>query len=183
MERARLFLTTKRERELWYDHGFQKAIETLGTTHLASEYPATIEAEHARAKKRSGQVSWTTKMLDESFVPQFAGEIRHQISTNWNLPENDRKWASDFFFIHMIQGVKYANIHHFNDAEGGLERFLASSNIQPTAMENGRWWIDVGIEISSSQGHCIQWRTAGHCAMVRMTLGVTEQKASTMTKV
>jgi len=54
LEHAHLFLTTKRERELWYDHGFRKVIEALGTTHLALEYPATIEAEHARDKKRSG---------------------------------------------------------------------------------------------------------------------------------
>jgi len=77
-------------------------------------------------------------MLDKTFVPQFAGEICHQISTNWNLPENDHKWASDFFFIHIICRVKHANIHHFNDAESGLEQFLASSNIQPTVMEDGR---------------------------------------------
>ena len=52
-----------------------------------------------------------------------------------------------------------------------------------TVMEDRWWWIDVGIEISSPHGHCIQQRTAGYCTIVHMALEVTEQKTSIMTQV
>jgi len=53
----------------------------------------------------------------------------------------------------MIQGVKHANIYHFNNAEGGLEQFLALSNIQPTAMEVlSQSLDDLGITLDECLG-------------------------------
>jgi len=60
----------------------------------------------------------------------------------------------------MIRGVKHANIYYFNDAKGGLEQFLALSNIQPTTMEVlSQSLDDLGITL----GECLgRTRLLGH---------------------
>ena len=65
------------------------------------------------------------------------------------LEANNIDWATDFFFIHTIQGTKHSTQHSWDEysAEFALEEFFVDANISWNAMLEGFWYIDVAVEI------------------------------------
>ncbi|KAJ3567638.1 hypothetical protein NP233_g6238 [Leucocoprinus birnbaumii] len=183
-EHTRPYLTTEKEREFWYSNGFRKAICTLATQAIASEFPATLETEAARAKKKNGQMAWGTKMVDEQYVPLLADQIRYEITADDALSPEDVEWASEFFFMHTIRGVKQAYVHDLDgaDAERTLQRLFQDGSLTFDADQRGEWWVDVGVEVTSDEGLCLQWTTGGHQRLVEMALGVEERIAERVTR-
>ncbi|KAJ3557755.1 hypothetical protein NP233_g11661 [Leucocoprinus birnbaumii] len=101
---SRPHILTQRERDLWYRQGFRRAIRALGTDLIASEFPATLETETERGRKRNGHIAWGTKIVDKRYLPLLADQIRHEISSNGDL----RIWL-----IHRSCDGYYYYYYHF----------------------------------------------------------------------
>ncbi|KAF8871325.1 hypothetical protein BD779DRAFT_1680483 [Infundibulicybe gibba] len=94
-------------------------------------------------------------------------------------------WASDIFFAHIIHGAKRA-IHHMKDphlAKEALAAHLSDVGLPKNVAEIGEWWIDVGLEIASAEGMCLQWSTSSHSYMAQAVLQVNERDANHITSI
>jgi hypothetical protein len=85
--------------------------------------------------------------------------------------------------MHTIRGVKHAYLHPptFFASADHLNRLFSDAHISPQAHLEGQWWIDVGIEISSDEGHCLQWITSSHWKAVQNVLQIEERDAKRIT--
>jgi hypothetical protein len=101
------------------------------------------------------------------------------------LPADTVNWASTFFVMHTIRGVKHGYLHSptFFDGIHHLDKLFADAGLSPQAHNNGMWWIDVGIEISSNEGLCLQWMTSSHWKVVQHALDIRERDAKRITSV
>ncbi|KXN84275.1 hypothetical protein AN958_12781 [Leucoagaricus sp. SymC.cos] len=175
---------TERERAFWYERGLRPALEEISFMY-ASEWPATYETEVIRAQKQNGQHAWTSKMLPAKYIHGLTDRIRQQFSQNpMNDPE-DVAWASDFFVLHIIRGVKHATSHDltFDDAYSHLDLLFTDSQLAEDAGTRGEWWIDIGLELQSAEGMCLQWTTSAHCHIVQQALQISENHAKRITKI
>jgi hypothetical protein len=85
--------------------------------------------------------------------------------------------------MHIVRGVKHTTSHDLWEGTQFLERVFEDANLSPAAHINGRWWVDVGLEISSDQGDCLQWMTSSHRHIVESVLGVSEARAEKITRI
>lgn len=170
---------SKEKRAFWYDNGLRPAIKSRLGSQIASQWPATYAAEELRAGKSTGGYSWSTKVIPKEEVEYLADSIRHELCMNDNISAEDRRWASDFFIMHTIRGVKHGTYHHADSAsaEFYLRGHYADAQLSPLVPDYGEWYVDVGIEISSVQEHCLQWRTTGHRIIVEQALHITPDQA------
>ena len=170
-------MTSQYERDLWYEHGLRRAIQVLGGNEIASEYPATAATEAERARRQNGHMAWGTKVIDKRYVSLLATEIRSALRSNIVLHPADIDWASSFIVMHTIRGVKQAYVHHVNlhAAQDTLQQAFNDAQLVPNAHVRGQWWVDVGIEVSSPEGLCLQWVTARHDVLASIGLGISVQ--------
>lgn len=142
-----------------------------------SDWPASYDAEMFRARKRSGHVSYQTKMVH----PWALGLLPHTMRAQ--LTANGIDWAEDFFFLHTIRGTKHGTQHSWDaeSAELALHEYLFDASIPLTATEEGIWWIDVAAEIRSDNTACLQWRTSSHFHIVRDILEIPDHHAQRIT--
>jgi hypothetical protein len=164
------------EKREFYESGLRPTIENLAP-HDASDWPATYDDEAFRAKKKSGAFAYQTKQFPQWLIPRFADTLREE------LKDNNVNWAEDFFFIHMIRGTKHGSQHSKDEqsASLALTEYLSDCKIPEEALDDGDWWIDVGLEISSTEHACLQWRTSSHFHMTKEVLHINDTHASRIT--
>lgn len=184
--RERPYQVSERNRSLWYSSGLRPAIELLLGDGVAHDWPASLETEKARAQKTTGGApSWTQKIIAREFVYPLADTIRQEIQTEPFLDEADTQWAKTFFILHTIRGVKHGYNHTANpvSARYFLNDFIRDCKLVPNAHEDrvGEWWIDVGIEITSEIGACLQWSTGAHRHVVQQFLFISDEDADRIT--
>jgi hypothetical protein len=166
------------ERAAFYEKGLRPAIESLAPWDV-SDWPTTFADELFRAKKRTGAMAYQTKMVMASVVPRLVGQIRQE------LADNDVEWGRDCFVLHTIRGTKAASHHSktVDAAQQALEEYFESVFIDlETIRSEGEWWIDVGLEMSSEKGYCLQWATTSHFHIIRDILQISDEHASRITK-
>ncbi|KAJ3555369.1 hypothetical protein NP233_g12227 [Leucocoprinus birnbaumii] len=179
---------SEEKRTFWYERAFRPAIAALLGDHIASEWPPTFAAEKLRAaKNRKGPIPnetmASTRLIPQEAVGHLADAIRRELTYDVFIDDEDREWVSDFFFIHTIRGVKDANRHRVDPqlAEMAVERFTNMSHLVHNHHLKGLWYVDIGIEISSPLGRCLQWSTAGHCSVVEEVLHISTAHADRIT--
>lgn len=169
---------TKDEKTKFYEFGLRPSIFSLLRQDV-SDWPATYDAELFRAKKRSGYMSYQTKVLPQWILPFLADTIRAE------LVLNGVDWGEDLFFTHTIRGTKHGTQHSRNHdaAVEALSEYLEDAKIPQEATEVGEWWIDVGMEFCSSHDACLQWKTSSHFHIVQEVLQIPDNHASRITSV
>jgi hypothetical protein len=124
-------------------------------------------------------------LIPERIVGALLDSIRDALQDNPSLPQEDVMWAAEVFVMYTIRGVKHAYLHspaHF-DGISHLQKLFSDASLSPRAHIDGHWWIDVGIEISSNEGHCLQWVTAHHWKVVQYALQIAERDAKRITHI
>jgi hypothetical protein len=167
---------TQDEKAVFYNSGLRPAIVRL-VNFDATEWPPSYTAEMFRAAKRGGGVSPQTKMVPAWKVPGLADNIRARLS------ENNVHWHEGAFVTHTIRGTKMATRHRVtaDSAELALQEFLLESKLTQQVIEDGEWYVDVGLDIKSGLDGCLQWRTSSHPHIVGMALGIDGQNAARIT--
>ena len=178
-KQSRAFQLTEHQRSFWYENGFRPAIVSLLGQNIASEWPAKYSTEEFRAKKTRGGFAWSTKLIPSDVVGDLADRIRTELGQNPLIADDDVTWARDFFFLHTIRGTKHSTFHHVDtpSAEHYLEDFLQRAQLSDEIGREGDWYIDVGIEISSEHGECLQWSTPTHYEVVQQALRISTRNA------
>jgi hypothetical protein len=169
-------LSTK-ERTTFYEKGLRPAIANISPWDH-QDWPTTFEDENFRARKRSGAMAYQTKMVSAALVPHLVPEIRQELELN------GVDWGHDIFVLHTIRGTKSASRHSKSQdaAEVTLARYMQSVDIDlDTIRSRGKWWIDVGLEFSSEDGYCLQWKTTSHFHVMKEVLRITNANASRIT--
>ena len=133
----------------------------------------TGHAKMFHARKRSGHVSYQTKIVQPWALRLLLDTMCTQLITN------GIEWAQDFFFLHTIRGTKHGTQHSWDteSAELALHKYLFDARIPLAATEEGIWWIDVAVEISSGKEACLQWWSSSHFHIVREVLGISDHHA------
>jgi hypothetical protein len=170
---------TERERAFWYENGFRPAIAALLGQSIASEWPAKYSTEQFRARKARGGFSWGTKLIPSNAVDHLADCIRTELDMNPLVAEADIAWARNFFVLHTIRGTKHSTYHQvdIDSAEYYLYDFVQAAQLSHEVPDIGDWYIDVGIEISSNEGECLQWTMAAHHEVVQQALHISDENA------
>lgn len=137
-----------------------------------NDWPATYDGEVFRAANRGGGVSYQTKEVNDLVVPELVGEIRMQ------LDNNDVEWGDGAFVIHMVRGTKASTKHTVSEgaARRALKEYLDGMDIN--LLDEERWYIDVGIEISSGIDNCLQWLTTSHSHLIKFCIQNDDRNAN-----
>ncbi|KXN82138.1 hypothetical protein AN958_03192 [Leucoagaricus sp. SymC.cos] len=175
---------TEKQRAFWYENGFRPAIAALLGEQTASEWPATYKAEKERARNHGGGYSWSKKIIPSVYVEDLMEKVRESLDDFALTDPEDNDWARNFFVLHTIRGVKHSTLHHVDPASAQhyLSEFINSAHLSDEIYEHGCWYVDVGIEISSPAGDCVQWITASHRKVVQQALRISMQHATRITK-
>ncbi|KXN81814.1 hypothetical protein AN958_03744 [Leucoagaricus sp. SymC.cos] len=146
---------TKEKRALWYEKGLRPAIVNLLGPQIGSQWPATYQTEEIRAKN------------------QEVGGM------NPDLDPEDRGWTSNFLIMHTIRGVKHASFHQpdQDSASFYLDDFFKDAQLSNEVPNIGEWYVDVGIEISSVAGECLQWVSGSHSYLIQEALEIDQDNA------
>ncbi|KAJ2914049.1 hypothetical protein MD484_g6374, partial [Candolleomyces efflorescens] len=172
------FHLSREEQAAFYEKGLLPTMQAL-LQHRGGDIPPTLDAEFFRARLTSGKLSFTTRVLPDWQVPLFADTLRA------NLAANGVEWGRNLVFLHQVRGMKNATHHSVVDPENGeaaLDEFLDGIGLRlDTIKEWGDWWVDVGAEISSSEGECLAWRTDKHSDLVRLVVQTSEANARRIT--
>ncbi|KAG6815923.1 hypothetical protein H0H87_010148 [Tephrocybe sp. NHM501043] len=174
---------TDGERDIFYTRGFRPAVVTLLGQEFVSSWPATIETEEFRARRSKGGYSFATKMLPGYIVEELAGVVRGELHDSHDILDADLEWASTFFILHIIRGVKQVTFHRVNPESASfyLRDFLFNNHLSAEIWHEGRWYINVAIEITSNEGNCLQWMSHTHHEVVRQALNITHNQATRIT--
>lgn len=169
---------SREEKTAFYARGLRPTIDEL-IPHDASDWPATFDTELFRAQKKTGAFSYQTKMIAHWNLSPLVDTLREK------LEDEDIKWAQGFFFIHTIRGTKHSTQHSKDQesAQLALQEFLLEADIPTSAISEGEWWIDVGVEINSLDSMCLQWRTSSHFHIAREVLVIPSEHASRITSI
>ncbi|KAH0588293.1 hypothetical protein J132_02620 [Termitomyces sp. J132] len=175
--------THERERAIWYNHGLRPAMIALLGENLAQDWPASYQTEEIRARRARGGYSWSTKIIPQDIVPFLADRIRMQLRSTNDLAQEDKDWATNFFVLHTIRGTKGMTWHLplHQTAEVAFRQFLHDSRLSLEVLTAGDWYVDVGVEISSNEGACLQWLTATHNVIVQQALLIDDATAARIT--
>ena len=174
-ERRSSFLT-QQELATFYEKGLRPAAVKLAGAS-SSEWPPTYSAEMFRARGKNGVLSFQTKTLSSWLVKDLGNSIRE------SLAENGISWGRGLLFLHQIRGVKSSNGHSLTSAaaKSALEHLFTLNFLDEDAILGGDWWIDVGLEISSTAGQCLAWRTDSHYYIAQDALDISDSHASRIT--
>jgi len=170
---------SQQHQKTFYEQGFLPAMQEL-CEDLAAEWPATYEDEMFRARGHNGKLSFQTKTIPEWQVRNIGSAIRSHLRRA-GIP-----WARGIVFLHQIRGVKHSNFHPLDTtvAKESLVDFLQSAALDYDLLtSHGKWWIDVGIQVSSSDKNCLAWRTDSHVHMVQHVCKISDANAERITSI
>lgn len=144
----------------------------------ASDWPATYATERFRARGHNGQFTFGTKVLPDWTIPHFADQLCK------NLANNGVPWGKNIAFLHEICGIRNSTYHplDWRNAEAALERVFLENCIPLEDLNQQQWYVDVGLEASSSVHRCLAWRTDSHSHLIQELAGIEHEKADKMTK-
>jgi hypothetical protein len=163
----------------FYEQGLLPAVKEL-CGDRAAEWPATYTDEMYRARGRNGTLSFQTKMIPDWKVKDLGTMIRSK------LREAGIPWGKGIVFLHQIRGVKDSTIHSVDDvsARRALADFLQKEHIDDrVVLTRGSWWIDVGIQVTSTAKECLAWRTDSHAQIVQEVCEIETRNAVRMTSI
>lgn len=122
-------------------------------------------------------MSYQTKTLDFVTTHHLAQVIRS------NLSRAGLHWATNFFFLHSIRGVKHSTQHVADPECSGdaLKTLLREYRLSQSSLARGDWWIDVGMEFHNPDELCLQWETVSHTPVVASVLRISDDNASRIT--
>lgn len=168
---------TKDELEEFYEKGLRPALaEQLADR--GSQLPMKYRAEMFRARNRNGTFSFGTEVVPAWKVRDFGTAIRE------NLRREGVEWGEHIVFLHQIRGVKNSSFHALEGAAAlvAFDDFLESNNLEERDLQQGVWYVDVGLEIASVDRDCLAWRTDRHNRVVREATMVSLPRADTLTE-
>jgi hypothetical protein len=167
---------SKEEKQIFYEKGLRPAVASLLPTDV-SDWPATYDTELFRAQKRSGHMAYQTKMLPQWVLLSLVSTIRAK------LARNSVDWGTTFFFTHTVRGTKDSTQHSRSNTASviAFKEFLTDASISERGIRTGQWWVDVGLEFSSGDGACLQWRTSSHFYLVKEVLQIQDNHAHHVT--
>lgn len=170
---------TQAEAATLYELGTRPAIVHLCPTP-ANEWPANYPDEMWRARGHNGQLAFGGKLVPEWHVRDLADAMRESFTTNESL------WGTGLVFIHQIRGVKHSTTHRpdAESAAAAMTLFLEKNHLPLAAVtrDGDSWYADLALEISSTEGNCLAWRTDSHHRIVRHILQLTTEEALRITK-
>jgi hypothetical protein len=163
---------SREEEESFYELGLRPSIARL-LPDSVSDWPVTYNS----ARKCSGDIYLQKKIVDSWVLRLLPDSIRSE------LAKNGVRWAEDLFFSHNIRGTEHGTRHRCNvkSAQAALIDYLLDARIPLEATYEGIWWIDVGLEITSDDDACLQWRTSSHLQVVKEVLQIPERQAKRVT--
>ena len=170
---------TQEDQTTFYERGLLPAVQELCSDRSA-EWPAKYTDEMFRARGRNGGLSFQTKMIPYWNVEQLGSKIRSKLRAD-NIP-----WATGIVFLHQIRGVKDSTFHSMNEAaaDQALEEFLDTESLdKDVIMASGSWWIDVGVQVTSSDKDCLAWRTDSHGLVMKEVCQISASHARRMTSI
>ncbi|KAG6906930.1 hypothetical protein DXG01_011320 [Tephrocybe rancida] len=169
---------TQDELKLFYEKGLRPAIITLLGAQ-ATEWPADYHSELFRARDHHGRLGFMTKILREDVVGELGYYIRE------SLAANGLSWGMGLVFLIQIRGVKHSSTHTMTprNADNAFQTFLYDNSLahDMIAQSDGKWWIDVGLEVISDKGNCLVWRTDSHHHVVQSLCGLQDRVAQRIT--
>jgi hypothetical protein len=80
--------------------------------------------------------------------------------------------------------MKHLSWHQLDNeaAQEALKEFLSSVSLNPERISlNGKWWVDVGVEISSTEENCLAWRTDSHVHLVQAICAIDDRNTKRIT--
>ncbi|KAF8873543.1 hypothetical protein CPB84DRAFT_1829545 [Gymnopilus junonius] len=171
-------MISEENRRIFYEDGLYPAIRTMMRAR-GTDWPATFQGEVFRAQGANGRLALQTKILPEHLVP-FLGDTLRQELFNRGIP-----WAGSIVFLHQVRGVKNGTAHHLSEASinRAFTKFLSDNDLVfQEVIANGRWCLDVGLELESRRDECVVWRTDGHRNVVGRILDIDEVHADKITR-
>jgi hypothetical protein len=168
---------SKKEKTEFYEHVLRLAVQSQ-IPHCASDWPASYVTEIFQAQKQTGHLAYQTKVIPTWHIDGLVDDM------HLNVLLNAVDWAKDFFFLHTIRGTKHGTQHAINAeaAHLALQEYLKESSVTEGRMSEGKWWVDVGLEFSSRDNCCLQWKTSSHYHLVRGFLNISQEHASCITR-
>ena len=170
---------SQEDQTTFYEQGFLPAVKELCADRSA-EWPARYTDEMFRARGRNGTLSFQSKMIPQWNVEELGSTIRRKL-TAAGIP-----WSEGILFLHQIRGTKDSSYHSVthNAAQQALEEFLSMEDLDlQTITSTGRWWIDVGVQVTSTDKNCLAWRSDSHGRIVQELCQVTERAARSLTSI
>lgn len=169
---------SQQDQKTFYEKGLLLVVHNLSERH-AREWLATYDDEMFRATGRNGTFSFQTKMIHQSKVPDLATKIRMYLRLA-GVP-----WWKEIVILHQVRGVKQTTGHDVDQdsANVALRDFLHTACLDfRTISSDGKWWVDVGFEISRFDGGChLVWRTDQHTKVVRELCVISTPQATRIT--
>ena len=170
---------SQEDQTTFYEQGFLPAVRELCDKRSA-EWPARYTDEMFRARGRNGTLSFQTKMISKWNVRELGSTIRSKLLLA-GIP-----WATGITFLHQIRGLKDSTYHRVDatSADEALDEFLEQENLNRDEIRlTGSWWIDVGLQVISSNKDCLSWRTDSHWRIVQEICEITADNAKRMTSI
>lgn len=169
---------SQEEQMIFYDKGFHPAVvDIMGSA--AADWPPNYLSEMFRARGHNGRLAFITKVMPEWHLRSLGDKIRE------HLHKNDVSWGEGLVFLYQIRGVKNSNQHRPCEeaSEVALEEWLDESSLRLDDLTGENWWIDVGLQISSSKKECLAWRTDSHFHLVKHVLRIRDHQADRITSI
>jgi hypothetical protein len=170
---------TQEDQTTFYEQGLLPAVQEL-CHNRSAEWPAKYTDEMFRARSRSGTLRFQSKMIPQWNVGQLGSAIRSKLRSA-GIP-----WAKGIVFLHQIRGVKDSTFHSVDEdaAQQALKEFLLAEGLDlETIASSGKWWIDVGVQVTATNEDSLAWRTDSHPHIVLETCQVNQANAQRMTSV
>ncbi|KAJ3550427.1 hypothetical protein NMY22_g492 [Coprinellus aureogranulatus] len=146
----------------------------------SSELPTKLKSELFRARAPDGRLLFTTKVFPHWLIEDLSRLIPYY------LMQNGRRWAQGMVYVHIIRGVKNSSYHNFDDPTShsrALEELFTLNSLSLTSVRapgGGKWYVDVGVEISLP-GKSLSWRTAAHATLYQQVARVDSSTAKRIT--
>ncbi|TFK16604.1 hypothetical protein FA15DRAFT_629305 [Coprinopsis marcescibilis] len=177
----------KEEEVAFLNQGLLPALREI-LDHRATGVALDHQSESFRTRLRNGRFAFGTNILPEWGVRSLADTIRQK------LRENGVGWGADLLILHQIRGVKNATYSSGEGDEEALEatwQFLQEYGLDYDELIEdadsddgvGSWWVDVGMEImSSDESYALVPDTQMHGRIVELLLEISAGQADRATQ-
>ncbi|KAH6893875.1 hypothetical protein BKA70DRAFT_1439700 [Coprinopsis sp. MPI-PUGE-AT-0042] len=175
----RSFHLSQEEQTDFYEKGLRPALKELLEAR-GGELPPDYEGGLFVARQqKTGQLTLRTQILPEWQVPRLSELIRS------HLAANNIHWGAHIAFLHEIRGVKDETTHlpmDVDNADVALEDFLDRNGLKLEWLTEGKWLLDVGLEVASRSERCLAWRTDHHNSIVQQIGDIPARHANRITE-